>query len=66
MVNPDEEKFMSVAIIVELPESVAEILSNTKIDLSRTALEVIALESYRSNRLTGFQVMVDVRFRNQT
>jgi hypothetical protein len=57
---------MSVAIIVELPESVAEILSNTKIDLSRTALEVIALESYRSNRLTGFQVMVDVRFRNQT
>ncbi len=48
---------MSIAITVELPESVAERLSNSKIDLSRTALEAIALEGYRSDRLTGFQVM---------
>jgi hypothetical protein len=48
---------MSIAITVELPESVAERLGNSKIDLSRTALEAIAVEGYRSDRLTGFQVM---------
>ena len=48
---------MSVAITVELPESIAERLNNSKMDLSRTALEAIALEAYRSDRLTGFQVM---------
>ena len=48
---------MSIAITVELPESVAERLGNSKIDLSRTALEAIAVEGYRSDHLTGFQVM---------
>ena len=48
---------MSIAITVELPESIAEKLGNSKIDLSRAALEAIALEGYRSDRLTGFQVM---------
>lgn len=47
---------MSIAIIVELPESIAENLGISKNDLSRAALEAIALEGYRSNRLTGFQV----------
>jgi len=47
---------MSIAITVELPESVAEKLCNDKKDLSRAALEAIALEGYRSNRLTGLQV----------
>jgi hypothetical protein len=47
---------MSIAITVELPESVAEKFGNDKKDLSRTALEAIALEDYRSDRLTGFQV----------
>lgn len=49
---------MSPAITVELPESIAKKLGNSKIDLSRAALEAVALENYRSNRLTGFQVMV--------
>ena len=48
---------MSIAITVELPESVAEKLGINKNNLSRTALEAIALEGYRSDRLTGFQVM---------
>jgi hypothetical protein len=48
---------MSIAITVKLPESVAERPGNNKIDLSPTALEVIALEGYRSDRLTGFQVI---------
>ena len=48
---------MSIAITVELSESIAERLGSSKIDLARTALEAIALEGYRSDRLTGFQVM---------
>lgn len=48
---------MSVQVTVELPESVALYLQNNEVDLSRTALEALALESYRSNRLTGKQVM---------
>ena len=42
---------MSIAMTVELPESIAEKLG--KSDLPRTALEAIALEGYRLNRLTG-------------
>lgn len=48
---------MSIAITVEIPESVAAKLGVGKKDLSRTALEAIALEGYRSDCLTGFQVM---------
>ncbi len=48
---------MSIAITVELPESVAAKLGVGKKDLSRAALEAIALEGYRSDRLTVFQVM---------
>lgn len=47
---------MSIAITLELPESIAENLGISKNDLSRAALEAIALEGYRSDRLTGFQV----------
>ncbi len=47
---------MSIAITVELPESIAENLGISKKELSRVALEAIALEGYRSDRLTGFQV----------
>ncbi len=47
---------MSIAITVELPESIAKKLGSSKNDLSRTALEAIALEGYRSDRLSGFQV----------
>ena len=47
---------MSIAITVELPESVAEKLGINKKELSRAALEAIALEGYPSDRLSGFQV----------
>ncbi len=47
---------MSIAITVELPEAIAEKLVIGKEDLSRAALEAIALEGYRSDRLSGFQV----------
>ncbi len=56
---------MSIAITVELPESIAKKLGSSKMDLSRTALETIALEGYRSDRLTGASVMVDARFGHQ-
>ncbi len=48
---------MSIAITVELPESIVEKLGINEKDLSRAALEAIALEGYRSDRLAGFQVM---------
>ena len=47
---------MSIAITVELPESIAEKLGISKNELARAALEAIALEGYRSDRLTGSQV----------
>lgn len=47
---------MSIKITVELPQSVAEKFGNSKKDLSRAALEAIALEGFRSDHLTGFQV----------
>jgi hypothetical protein len=53
----DKKKIMSIAITVELPESIAEKFGNDKKGLSRAALEAIALEGYRSDRLTSFQVM---------
>jgi len=53
------------AFITPEQESVAAKLGVSKKDLSRAALEAMALEGYRSDRLTSFQVMVDVRFGNQ-
>lgn len=48
---------MSIEVTIALPDDVAEQLHNADTDLSRTALESIALEGYRSDRLTGAQVM---------
>ena len=48
---------MSVEVVVALPEDVAEQLQSAGADLSRTALESIAIEGYRSDHLTGAQVM---------
>lgn len=48
---------MNIAITVELPESIAEKLGNSNTEISRSALEAIALESYRLDRLSGFQIM---------
>lgn len=56
---------MSIGITVELPESIAEKLGISKNDLSRAALEAIALEGYRSDRLIGFQVMVELGLENK-
>jgi hypothetical protein len=47
---------MSIAITVKLPESIAKKPGISRNDLSRAALEAIALEGYLSDRLTGFQV----------
>ena len=48
---------MSVEIVVKLPDDVAEKLQINGGDISRQILESIALEGYRSERLTGTQVM---------
>ena len=46
---------MVMQVTVELPESIAQQLQVN--DLARAALEALALEGYRSDRLTGRQVM---------
>lgn len=48
---------MSKEIVVKLPDDVAEQLQTNGGDISRQVLESIALEGYRSERLTGVQVM---------
>ncbi len=48
---------MSVAVTVEMPEDVAAILRTVDGDLSRTALNSLAAESYRSRFLTDAQIM---------
>jgi uncharacterized protein YgbK (DUF1537 family) len=48
---------MSIEIVVKLPDDVAEKLQTNGGDISRQVLESIALEGYRSDRLTGAQVM---------
>jgi len=48
---------MSIAVTVELPEEIVRQLSQNGEDVSRSVLEFIAIEGYRSERLTGVQVM---------
>lgn len=56
---------MSIEITVALPDDVAQQLQDSGEDLSRTALESIALEGYRSDRLTGAQVMRMLGFKTR-
>ncbi len=48
---------MSIAVTIELPEEIIRQLSPNGEDVSRSVLEAIAVEGYRSERLTGVQVM---------
>ena len=48
---------MSIAVTVELPEEIVQQLSSNGKDVTRSVLESIAVEGYRSERLTGVQVM---------
>jgi len=48
---------MSIAVTVQLPEEIVRQLSPNGEDISRSVLESIAIEGYRSERLTGVQVM---------
>lgn len=43
-------------ITVEIPDDLAAVLVGSGQDLSRAALEAIALEAYRERRLSGFQL----------
>ncbi len=45
-----------MTIILNLPEDIAKDLSNQGEDVSRSALESLALEGYRSGRLSEEQV----------
>ena len=45
-----------MTIVVNLPEDIAKELSQTGADLSRAALESLALEGYRSGHLSEEQV----------
>jgi len=46
---------MPVTLTLELPEDLAKILGAPARDLSRTALEALAVEEYRAGRLTDLQ-----------
>lgn len=43
-------------VVVSLPDSVAKQFGSNEQDLEREVLESLALEGYRSERLTAFQV----------
>ncbi len=43
-------------ITLEIPEELTAILAGSGQDLSRAALEAIALEAYRQRRLSGYQL----------
>ena len=47
---------MSVRVILDIPDEIAAQLSSRGQELSRAALEALALESYRLGRLTQVQV----------
>lgn len=46
---------MSVTLILELPEDMAALLGAPQRDLSRTALEALAVAEYRARRLSDAQ-----------
>lgn len=50
---------------VELPEDIADRLQSDGRDLSRAALEAIALEGYRSGRLTQYQIRHLLKFEDR-
>lgn len=43
-------------IWLDLPDDVVEQLAEKGQDLSRTALEALAIDAYRMNRITGYQL----------
>jgi hypothetical protein len=45
-----------VKISLELPDDLVQQLAEEGQDLSRTALEALAIEAYRMNRITGHQL----------
>ena len=47
---------MSVRVILDIPDEIAAQLSSRGQELSRAALEALALESFRLGRLTQVQV----------
>jgi predicted HTH domain antitoxin len=46
---------MAVTLTLELPEDLAALLGAPQRDLSRTALEALAVEEYRAHRLSDKQ-----------
>jgi hypothetical protein len=46
---------MAVTLTLELPEDLANLLGAPQRDLSRTALEALAVEEYRARRLSDKQ-----------
>jgi hypothetical protein len=51
-----------VRIWLDLPDDVVEQLAEKGQDLSRAALEALAIDAYRMNRITGYQLcqLVDI------
>ena len=51
-----QERAIPMTIVLNLPEDIAKELSAREGDLSRTALESLALEEYRTGNLSEEQV----------
>jgi Uncharacterised protein family (UPF0175) len=50
---------------IQIPDDVARVIQNQQPDLSRAALEALALEGYRSERLSEGQVRRMLGFRTR-
>jgi predicted HTH domain antitoxin len=55
MSPPDRATFFRMQVTVEIPDDIALHLIPAGQELSRTAIEALAIEGYRSGALTAFQ-----------
>ena len=55
----------SMDVQLQIPDDVARVIQNEQPDLSRAALEALALEGYRSERLSEAQVRRMLGFRTR-
>ena len=66
MDHPRKMRYLrSMDVQLQIPDDVARVIQNQQPDLSRAALEALALEEYRSERLSEGQVRRMLGFRTR-
>ena len=61
----ENEIIVGMDVQLQIPDDVARVIQNQQPDLSRAALEALALEGYRSERLSEGQVRRMLGFRTR-